>query len=587
MQKYSMLQMFKDIWHYVGPYKKRFFVGVFFRATSDIANLVPAFLYSTLVTILADASINNKWDRSWPLLIIWVFVVYYFRLGHDLSKYFGYVTARYAGLDAKFAALQHMYKLDLEWHEKENSGNKLKRIDNANMSIRSTIQNVYDLLIENVVNIVGVSVIFFEVDRFISIVFIIYIFLFVIFSRYFNKKVTKRYKPISKEEEVYEGLSFESINNIRTIKSLLLYKNVTENIKNSLVRLKAYVQKFIFITRVRNHSLDLLSRVMEYSIMFYLVYQITQNIAAVGTFVLFRALFWKVIEAIWEFNDVYNEWLINRVYMHRFSDLMNEKPTIESQPGQLDFPRDWKTIKFKDLTFAYGEKQVLKNLNLQIKKGQKLGIVGISGAGKSTFVKLILDLYEGYCGTIEYDNVSLKQIKREDYIKYVSTVSQDTELFNASMKENIMMGAEHSGKVTKEQLENVYRIANLEDVIAKLPDGDETIIGEKGFKLSGGERQRVGIARAIIRNPQILILDEATSHLDSDSELKIQQALDKVFTNVTAIVIAHRLSTLRKMDTIIVLDHGLVVEQGQLQELIRANGLFAAFWRKQNVDVFN
>jgi len=579
--------MFKDIWHYVGPYKKRFFVGVFFRATSDIANLVPAFLYSTLVTILADASINNKWDRSWPLLIIWVFVVYYFRLGHDLSKYFGYVTARYAGLDAKFAALQHMYKLDLEWHEKENSGNKLKRIDNANMSIRSTIQNVYDLLIENVVNIVGVSVIFFEVDRFISIVFIIYIFLFVIFSRYFNKKVTKRYKPISKEEEVYEGLSFESINNIRTIKSLLLYKNVTENIKNSLVRLKAYVQKFIFITRVRNHSLDLLSRVMEYSIMFYLVYQITQNIAAVGTFVLFRALFWKVIEAIWEFNDVYNEWLINRVYMHRFSDLMNEKPTIESQPGQLDFPRDWKTIKFKDLTFAYGEKQVLKNLNLQIKKGQKLGIVGISGAGKSTFVKLILDLYEGYCGTIEYDNVSLKQIKREDYIKYVSTVSQDTELFNASMKENIMMGAEHSGKVTKEQLENVYRIANLEDVIAKLPDGDETIIGEKGFKLSGGERQRVGIARAIIRNPQILILDEATSHLDSDSELKIQQALDKVFTNVTAIVIAHRLSTLRKMDTIIVLDHGLVVEQGQLQELIRANGLFAAFWRKQNVDVFN
>jgi len=123
----------------------------------------------------------------------------------------------------------------------------------------------------------------------------------------------------------------------------------------------------------------------------------------------------------------------------------------------------------------------------------------------------------------------------------------------------------------------VYRIANLEDVIAKLPDGDETIIGEKGFKLSGGERQRVGIARAIIRNPQILILDEATSHLDSDSELKIQQALDKVFTNVTAIVIAHRLSTLRKMDTIIVLDHGLVVEQGQLQELIRATDYLLHF----------
>jgi ABC-type multidrug transport system fused ATPase/permease subunit len=516
------------------------------------------------------------------MIIVWIVAIYYYRIGHDCAKYFGYMSAQYAGLDAKFAALQHLFVLDLDWHEKENSGNKIKKIDNANKAIRESVSSVFNVLIENIVSIVGVCIVFLTVDRNITIIFVVYMIIFVALSRYMSLKVSKRYRPISHEEETYEGLSFEAVNNIRTVKSLILYKPVSINIKSSINRLKEYIQKFIFISRIRNHLLDSMTRIMEFTITIYLVYRITQNIEAIGTLVLFRSLFWKVIEAIWEFTEIYNELLINKVYMGRFAVLMNAEPTIENQANQVEFPKDWKQFEIKDLSFSYGDKEVLKNLNLTIHKGEKIGIVGISGAGKSTFVKLVLDLYEDYVGSIGFDGVSLKSIKRDDYINYVSNVSQDTELFNDSLRDNILIGINESGNLKDERLKNAIKLANLDDVISKLPEGAETLIGEKGFKLSGGERQRVGIARAIIRNPQIIVLDEATSHLDSESEHKIQTALDEVFSNVTAIVIAHRLSTLRKMDRIIVLNQGELVEEGTLKELIDKNGLFTKFWNKQN-----
>lgn len=343
------------------------------------------------------------------------------------------------------------------------------------------------------------------------------------------------------------------------------------------------------MTRVRNHILDLFTRIFEFGIMIYIVFQIVHGLEALALLILFRSLYWKVIEAIAELSEVYNDALINKVYLGRLHALLEAKPTIEEQPNQLDFPAKWQEIKLQDLSFAYAEKTVLKNLNLNIQRGEKIGIVGISGAGKSTFVKLILDMYEDYTGEITVDKLSLKKIRREDYINHVASVSQDTELFNTTLADNISIGMINAGEGVgiAAKLKQACDTANLNDVIAKLPNGLDTVIGEKGFKLSGGERQRVGIARAVIRDPQIIILDEATSHLDSESEQKIQTALDQMFANVTAIVIAHRLSTLVKMDRIIVLENGEIVEEGKMDELIQRGGRFAFFWKKQNQASFN
>lgn len=584
MDKYSLWTMIRDIAGYVKPYRKRFFVAVFFRATSDVANLFPAYAFSMVITILTTQTGDTAWNNIVSISIVWAIVVYYYRIGHDMTKYLGFQVAQFAGLDAKFQALKHMYKLDLSWHEQENSGNKIKKIDNASKAIRNVIETLFNVIIEAFINVVAISIIFWNTDRSITLILIGYVVLYFIVSIYLSKKVSKRYKPISREEENYEGLSFESINNIRTLKMLLLYSAITVRIKQSLESLKEFISKFLFIRRIRNHILDLMTRIFEFGLMLYIIYQITHGLEAIALLILFRSLYWKVIEAVAEFSEVYNDVLIDKVYISRLRALLDVKPTIENQVNQSDFPANWKEINLVNLSFAYGEKAVLKNLNLKIKRGEKVGIVGISGAGKSTFVKLILDMYEDYTGALTIDDRSLKNIRREDYINYVASVSQDTELFNTTLEENITIGMINRDAKTDiaSQVRQACDVANLNDVIAKLPDGLNTIIGEKGFKLSGGERQRVGIARAVIRDPQIIVLDEATSHLDSDSEQKIQDALNQMFKSVTAIVIAHRLSTLTKMDRIIVLENGEVVEEGKMDDLIKLGGRFAFFWQKQN-----
>jgi ATP-binding cassette subfamily B protein len=220
----------------------------------------------------------------------------------------------------------------------------------------------------------------------------------------------------------------------------------------------------------------------------------------------------------------------------------------------------------------------LDNFSLNIKKGEKIGIVGISGTGKSTLFKLLLKLYNPDKGEIKFDNISLKDIKRTSYIKNITIAPQETELFNLSLKDNIIIG---NKKTDEKKLKKSLEIAHVNDFLYKLPKGIDSLIGEKGTRLSGGEKQRVGIARAIYRNSNLLLLDEATSHLDTISENKIQDALHKSLQDITAIVIAHRLSTIKGMDRIIVIRNGKIIEQGNFKNLINNKKDFYELWKKQ------
>lgn len=224
----------------------------------------------------------------------------------------------------------------------------------------------------------------------------------------------------------------------------------------------------------------------------------------------------------------------------------------------------------------------LKNVSFKIERGQKVGIVGISGAGKFTLFKLLLDLYEDYDGEVLLDDTPLKEINRQSYIDNLAVVLQDTELFDMSFRNNIeiaSIGKPHG----RELLSTVIKMAHLTDVVESLPNGVNTVVGEKGIKLSGGQRQRVGIARALYRQPDILLLDEATSHLDGHSEGEIQKAILESVNQFTAILIAHRLSTIKAMDKIVVLENGRVVEEGNFDTLIAKEGAFAKMWRDQKI----
>jgi len=232
-----------------------------------------------------------------------------------------------------------------------------------------------------------------------------------------------------------------------------------------------------------------------------------------------------------------------------------------------------KNIVFQDVSFHYGneEEQVLDNINFSIDSGEIIALVGPSGAGKSTLVDLIPRFYDTIAGSILIDGKNIKDIDINSLRSLMGIVTQETFLFNDTIRANISYGAE---SIEDNIIKDAATAANAHDFIKKLPDGYDTIIGERGISLSGGQRQRIAIARAIVKNPPILILDEATSSLDTESEKNVQEAIEKLMRNRTVIVIAHRLSTVHNADKILVLDNGKIIDEGNHEELINRDGVY-------------
>ena len=261
---------------------------------------------------------------------------------------------------------------------------------------------------------------------------------------------------------------------------------------------------------------------------------------------------------------------------------MDEPVTIDNESEKVPFPTGWQKIELKNVSFNYGDNQVLKNISFNINRGERIGVIGLSGAGKSTLFKLLLKEYEDFEGEILVDGTPIQQISKEDYFKHVAVVLQETEVFNFSLRENIYLaGTDATNK--EGELQKALEIAHVTEFLPKLPDGVDTPIGEKGVRLSGGEKQRLGIARAVFKQPQLLLLDEATSHLDLESEEKIQDSLHQFFRSVTAVVIAHRLTTIKEMDKILVIEDGEVIESGNFAELTAKQGRFYELWEKQRL----
>tara|TARA_B100000508_G_scaffold137106_1_gene131000 strand:+ start:1381 stop:3093 length:1713 start_codon:yes stop_codon:yes gene_type:complete len=253
---------------------------------------------------------------------------------------------------------------------------------------------------------------------------------------------------------------------------------------------------------------------------------------------------------------------------HEIIDIPNATPLLTKEAG----------IVWKDVTFKFEKNTVFKNFNIDIESGQRLGLVGQSGAGKTTFVSLLLRQHELDAGAIEIDDQNIASVTQDSLRRAIAVVPQEPALFHRTIRENILYGRPDA---TKDEVIEVAKKAQAHDFIMELADGYETLVGERGIKLSGGQKQRVAIARAMLKDAPILILDEATSALDSESEVAIQKALENLMEGRTVIAIAHRLSTLRKMDRIIVMDNGQITEDGTHESLAEAGGVYQRLWNHQ------
>jgi len=305
-----------------------------------------------------------------------------------------------------------------------------------------------------------------------------------------------------------------------------------------------------------------------------------QGLITVGVFVLLQAYIINLINHLWGFTRTVRDVYQGYADAKEMVEILLLPHEIKDSPSAKELIVNNGEIEFEKLGFSFNEtRSALKDINLTIKPGEKVALIGPSGAGKTTFVRLLLRLYSPPSGEILIDGQDISEATQESLRKNISMVPQDPILFHRTLAENIGYGRRDASRA---EIEKAAALAHCDEFISNLPFGFETFVGERGIKLSGGERQRVAIARAILKNAPILVLDEATSSLDSHSEMLIQDALNTLMAGKTTIVIAHRLSTIQKMDRIIVIDEGKIVEQGSHQELLaNENSLYKKLWTLQ------
>ncbi len=580
--EFSWQSLLRLVGTLIKPYRRRFIVVTILRLAGDIAWLYPAVAMASIVNFFQSYQLGQSIGPVWIIIMLWTSASVIRYGGITLAKYWGFQLSERVSLDAQLMTMRHMFALDISWHEKENSGNKLKRIQRGGESLDRLIRIWIGNVIEITVNFFGVLVVVATFDLIVASILGFFLVSFYVISFFLTRRAVAATKIVNVKEEVVNGLLFEVINNIRSVKVMSMITSLYGYLQKEVEDLFIKIRKRIAAFQLRSGFLNFWAQIFRLGGIIFIIYGISQGRYELGLLILFYSYFASIWTAVSELTDISQDIIVAKYAISRMSRILDEPIGIDNDQGKKKFPVQWQSLTFQNVSFGYGDHIVLRDVSFSLKRGEKVGIVGSSGAGKSTLFKLLLKEHEGFQGAITFDNQPIQKIKKSDYFNYLSVVLQDTEVFNFSLSDNIVI-SNSSHQKDKKLLKQSMKIAHVDDFIDKLPQGVDTIIGEKGVKLSGGEKQRLGIARAIFKQPQILLLDEATSHLDLESEEKIRDSLHQFFQKVTALVIAHRLTTIKEMDRILVLEEGKIVEQGSFEELILAKGRFYQLWEKQKL----
>ncbi len=580
--KYTYANLFHYFKKYLTPYRDIFVLGSFLRFVSALLWLYSSYAFASIITFVSKYQQGVSLSPLYMILSFWAasFIVRFILIYY--SKILNINIGERAGMDAELGALDHLSRIDIAWHEKENAGNRIKRIQRGGSGISKLVTVWTVNIIEIVVNAIGTFIILLHFDTTLAVFMVIYQITYFSISTAFRRKTVAYTKKVNIKDEEATGVMFEMANNIRSVKVLGMANPLIGYIQQIYSELMVLVRKNMFWFHGQILARTSWEGIVRVLLLLYVIIGITKGHYELGFLILFNGYFMQISNSTDSLASVAQDVAIAKTDIGRMAELFNEPITIEMEEGKGPFPTEWDGIHIKNLSFTYGHSAVLSNISLDIKKGERVGIVGLSGAGKSTLFKLLLKEYEGNENDILIGTTPLRNIKKTEYVKRVAAVLQETEVFNMSLRNNITF-ANYESANNEDLLKKSTKISHVDDFLHKLPNGVESLIGEKGVKLSGGERQRLGIARAVFKEPEILFMDEATSHLDVESEQKIQDSLQHFFKDVTAVVIAHRLSTIKEMDRIVVIEDGKILEQGSFDELHASDGRFREFWDKQKM----
>lgn len=579
---YPTRRFVADVWSSVWPYKGKFWSATISRIMADLMDLYPPYALALIVNFFGEYSPGASLSPLYRIFFLMLLAVTVRHVAMYYARSTMFRVSEKAVLDAQHQAMEHLMLLDMSWHEKENAGSKFKRIERGAESLNQVLRIWISNIINIAINLIGIVIILFGFDRTMGMAVAFFMVTYYAISNFYRSRAVLASNVTNAKEEYRSGILFESVNNIRSVKVMSMADKVLDTISSNADNLLKAIYERVHWFQFGNFMRNSYGSLFYTGIMLFIVQGIVQGTYQIGFLVLFSGYFSKVWVSVMDLSDAAEQLAVAKNALARMKKVMNAPITIGNESGKVSFPSEWRSISVKNVSFSYEDKSVLRDMSFQIRRGEKVGIVGLSGAGKSTLFKLLLKEHESYTGEIAFDDVDIKSIGTKDYFEHVAVVLQDTELFNQTLRENITM-TNQKEENNEELFENAIDVAHVREFMEKLPDGADTMVGEKGIKLSGGEKQRVGIARAVFKRPQIFLLDEATSHLDIESEEKIQASLHTFFRSVTAIVIAHRLTTIKEMDRILVVEDGRVLESGSFAELYAAKGRFFDLWEKQNL----
>lgn len=579
---YSSLTLVRDLITFVRPYKGQFIFASVLRLIGEVVWLYPAYAMASVTTFFATYQVGQSLDPFWNIMEIFtaVCVIYFITIYY--ANYISYPMAEKAAIFAELGAIKHIFSIDIEWHEKENTGSKVKRVDRGGNGVNQLIRMWFGSFIELTVSLLGVLFIISRFDVMIMLLTLLFLVIYFSISIFYTHNATRARRKENIKDEEFSGLVYESINNVRSVKVMSMIGPLAEKLTKLCGELYELARDRIFWYQSGGGVKNLIGQIFRIGMLCLIGWGIMQGRYEIGFLILFYGYFSIILNSVSKLADASQDFSVQKQDVGRMMSIMDVKPVTDIEDGKASMPDNWQKISINSVSFSYGEKKILDNLTFTISRGEKIGVVGLSGAGKSTLFKLLLKERENYEGDILVDDIPLRSIGKKNYFTHTAVVLQDTEVFNFSLRNNVTI-SNFEKSLDEELLKKALTVSHVSEFANALPNGIDTQIGEKGVKLSGGEKQRVGVARAIFKDPELLLLDEATSHLDVESEEKIQDSLHKFFQSVTAVVIAHRLTTIKEMDKIIVLEDGKIIEQGSFSELHLKKGRFHELWEKQRL----
>lgn len=575
-------QIIKEFWKGIKPNKAMFYGAFLLFLLSLIVGIVVPIFYKKFFDILGLAQSDLHATALALISIIITVLVLHFAnwiLWRSGMLMYNSMQVKVIARIKQYAfnsMLLHSYG----FFANNFSGGLVQKVNRFSRSFEDICDIVAFNILPVAVTIIGSVIVTWFVTPIISLVILVWVVIFLIFNILFSRwKLTYDFAA-SEADSKTTGYLADAIANNTAISFFTGHSYEAKGFKNVSDDQAKKMRFRWFLGEISEGVQSILTILVEFFVFYYCIRYWEKGIVTIGIFVLAQAYIIGLTQQLWGLTSVIRRMSESIADAKEMVDILLTPYEIQDIPNakKLTVPKG--EIKFDNVSFNFNEtREVLSNINLTIKSGEKIAIIGPSGAGKTTFVRLIMRLYDVTRGSVMIDGQDIHAVTQDSLRENVGFVPQDPILFHRTLMDNIRYGRRDA---TDEEVMNAAHLAHCDEFIDTLPLKYQTFVGERGIKLSGGERQRIAIARAILKKAPILILDEATSSLDSNSEFLIQDALDNLMRGCTTIVIAHRLSTIKKMDRIITMQNGKIVEEGTHNELLnKKSGLYKKLWDLQ------